>query len=288
MRPPFCYFGGKQAMAARIVGLMPAHDTYIEPFAGSLAVLFAKQPARHEIVNDLDGAIVNFWRVLREQPEQLERACALTPYARAEWEGCEDVDEDGIGDVERARRFWVRVNQSFAKRLNRTGWSVTTVRTQAPPTSVLGRLGRFSGAAARLATVSIECCDGVDLIDRLATPSTVVYADPTYVWSTRRLSSNPEGWTDRTRQSDYRVELDNQQHRRLAEVLRSTPAAVLLSGYPSALYDEMYGDWCVLDIPVTVNTGNARKGVGRRPRVERIWSNRDLHAGRLDLLERPC
>lgn len=60
-------------------------------------------------------------------------------------------------------------------------------------------------------------------------------------------------------------------------------AAVVLSGYPSALYDELYGDWCILDVPVTVNTGNAHKGERRTPRVERIWSNRDLNAGRLAL-----
>lgn len=282
MRPPFTYYGGKIGMAQRIVQLMPPHRVYIEPFAGSLAVLFAKPPVTHEIVNDLDGAIVNFWRVLREQPEQLERSCALTPYSRTEWLACENVDDDALDQVERARRFWVRVNQSFAKRLNRTGWSVTTVRTQSPPVSVLGRLGRFHAAAARLAGVTVECCDGVDLIDRLATPDTVVYADPTYVWATRRLSSNPEGWADRTRQSDYRYELDDRAHRRLAEVLRSTPAAVILSGYPSSLYEELYRGWWRLDVPVSVHSSNSTS-VRRARRTEVIWSNRPLDEGQLDL-----
>jgi len=112
MRPPFVYYGGKVGLASRIVDLMPPHRVYIEPFAGSLAVLFAKQPCVHEIVNDLDGAIVNFWRVLRDQPEQLERACALSPYSRAEWEACGvGLDDETLDRVERARRFWVRVNQ---------------------------------------------------------------------------------------------------------------------------------------------------------------------------------
>lgn len=89
MRPPFTYYGGKIGLAERIVDLMPRHRVYVEPFAGSLAVLFAKPPCVHEIVNDLDGAIVNFWRVLRDKREQLEHACALTPYARAEWLSCD-------------------------------------------------------------------------------------------------------------------------------------------------------------------------------------------------------
>lgn len=281
MRPPFTYYGGKIGLASRIVDLMPPHRVYIEPFGGSLAVLFAKPPCVHEIVNDLDGAIVNFWRVLREQPEQLERACALSPYSRAEWEACaEGLDDETLDQVERARRFWVRVNQSFAKRLNRTGWSATTVRTQSPPVSVLGRLGRFGAAAQRLKGVTVECCDGTDLIERLATADTVVYADPTYVWATRRLSSKPEGWTDRTRQSDYRYESDDKGHRRLAEVLRSTPATVILSGYPSTLYEELYADWWRIDVPVSVHSSNATT-VTRARRTEVLWSNRPLDEGRL-------
>ena len=84
LRPPFAYYGGKTKLAPAIAALLPEHGHYVEPFAGSLAVLLAKPPSRMETVNDLDGALVNFWRVLRDRPLELARACALTPHSRAE------------------------------------------------------------------------------------------------------------------------------------------------------------------------------------------------------------
>src|SRR5690348_9277059 len=101
-------------MAPWIVSLMPAHSIYVEPCLGAGAVFFAKAPVEHEILNDLDGALVAFFRALREQPDELVRLCELTPYARAELEAS-DPDDPSIDDLERARRWWVTVNQSFNK-----------------------------------------------------------------------------------------------------------------------------------------------------------------------------
>lgn len=83
--PPMAYYGGKTRLAAKIAALLPAHDHYVEPFAGSLAVLLAKKPSRMETVNDLENLLMTFWRVLRDKPEQLARVCALTPHSRAEY-----------------------------------------------------------------------------------------------------------------------------------------------------------------------------------------------------------
>jgi DNA adenine methylase len=101
-------------LARRIVSLFPPHRVYLEPYFGSGAVLFAKTPAPIEIVNDLDGSVVAFFEMLRDRPGDLERVCRLTPYARDEYEAA-DLGDPGIDTLERARRFWVRVNQSFAK-----------------------------------------------------------------------------------------------------------------------------------------------------------------------------
>ncbi|HUR18874.1 MAG TPA: DNA adenine methylase [Acidimicrobiales bacterium] len=278
MKPPFTYFGGKTGMAPRIVSLMPPHLVYMEPFAGSLAVLFAKKPSTHEIVNDIDGSLVAFWRALRDQPDELERLCALTPYARTEYLAA-DLDEDGLEDLELARRFWVRVNQSFAKTAGRrTGWSVTTARTQSTAGSVFARLGRFHAAAERLSQVCIESYDAAGLVDRLATAETVIYVDPPYVQATRRGQ-----WrgTARATQDDYRHEMDEEGHRRLAESLRATKATVILSGYKGDLYEDLYGDWWRLDVPVTVHSSNARTSK-RDGRVESIWSNVALGEGVMD------
>lgn len=268
MKAPFAYYGGKTGMAPLIASLMPPHKTYIEPFFGSGAVLFAKTPATCEVVNDLDNNVATFFRVLRDRPDELVDACALTPHARTEYEAA-DLTEH-LDDLERARRFWVRVNQSFAKTTSTaTGWSVTTARNQSVPGSILGRLGRFTAAAERLMQVTIECCDAAALVTRLATPDTVIYADPPYLASTRN-------GRDRIA-SDYSHDMgDDTGHERLAQALHDTDATVLLSGYPSPLYDRLYTDWWRMDIPVRVHSSNSVT-VERGQRVECIWSNRPLH-----------
>lgn len=271
MKAPFAYYGGKTGMAPVIAALLPPHRVYIEPFFGSGAVLFAKQPAVHEIINDADGAVVNFFRCLRDRRDELTDACALSPHSREEFVACRDIDRD-VDDIERARRFWVRVNQSFAKTAGiQTGWSVTTARTQSIPASVAGRLGRFEAVAKRLMGTTIESCDAADLIDRLATHDTAVYADPPYLADTRRSRQPATGC------ADYRVDMgDAAQHERLAEALHATPAAVVLSGYHSDLYESLYGDWERLEVQTHAHGSNALR-VDRGDRTEVLWSNRPIH-----------
>lgn len=84
LTPPIGYFGSKVKVAPRIVDLLPPHRGYVEPYAGSPSVLLAKMPAPFEVVNDIDQDLVTFWRVLRDQPEDLTRVCSLTPHSRVE------------------------------------------------------------------------------------------------------------------------------------------------------------------------------------------------------------
>jgi hypothetical protein len=126
-RRRFTYYGGKTRVADRIVDLLPPHQHYVEPFAGSLAVLLAKRPSKLETVNDLDGDMCAFWRALREQPAALIQACALTPHSREEYG--RSADRDGCSDVERARRVWVKLTQGRAGVLRRSGWRTRPART---------------------------------------------------------------------------------------------------------------------------------------------------------------
>lgn len=267
MKPPFSYYGGKMGLAREIVNLIPPHRVYIEPFFGSGAVFFAKEPAPHEIINDLDDRVVTFFRVLRDRPDELERVCTLTPHARTEYLAARAADDDA-DDLEVARRFWVSVNQSFAKTANAdTGWSVTVSRNSPVAASIFSRLGRFGPCAERLAQAAIENTDAVSLIDRFAvSDDTVVYADPPYVTSTRVGRKH--------RASDYAHEMTDDDHRELARALKETPATVILSGYPSPLYDELYEGWWYRDFRAVAHSSNARRG-DRTGRVERIWMNRE-------------
>jgi DNA adenine methylase len=265
VRPPFAYYGGKVGLSRKLVDLLPPHRVYIEPFFGSGAVLFAKAPSPMEFVNDIDDGIVTFFRVLRERPEDLARVCRLTPYARAEYQAAVATEGSTVDDLERARLFWVRVNQSFAKTAGvRTGWSATVARTQSTGASVQGRIDRFAACAERLSRVTIEHCDAADLVSRMAkSADTVVYADPPYLHTTRVSASR----------NDYRAEMTEDDHQRLAEVLRATSAVVVLSGYSSSLYDSLYEGWWSVDWAVTAFSSNSRTNQ-RTGRVERVWMNR--------------
>lgn len=223
MRTPLTYYGGKQRLARQIVPLMPAHRVYFEPFAGGAAVLFAKPRAERETLNDVDGRVMRFWRALRERPDELAAAVALTPYSRAEWEDCKaapDVEDD----VEAARRFLVHVDQSFSR--EGTGWS--------PPSILFDRRGRWQagvwqnmppkllGAATRLSGVALECGDALDLIPRYDQPDALIYCDPPYAPSSRLEPGK-----------GYRHDADETFWPRLVEVLAGVEhAAVILSGYP--------------------------------------------------------
>ncbi len=266
MRPPVPYFGGKQAIAPWIVSQLPAHEHYVEPFCGSLAVLLAKPPSRMETVNDLDRALMTFWRMLRDRPADLERVCALTPHSRAEYADCADAPESP-DDLETARRLWVMLTQSrsAAMRPSKTGWRryVNPSESSAGmPRYLDGYVARLASVAERLHGVSLECRPALELIATFgAHRDVLLMCDPPYLGSTR-------GWG-----RNYRHELTTDaEHRELAGALWECAATVVLSGYPSPLYDELYEGWHRSEC--ASSTGNGREG--QRERTEVLWSNRPL------------
>lgn len=264
LRSPIPYFGGKSRLAPWIVSLFPAHRVYVEPFFGGGSVLFAKRPSSIEIVNDLDGAVVAFWRALRDDPEGLERLCLLSPHSRTEFR--EAVLDPSLADLELARRFFVKANQSFTKSVGKNGWSITTARTQSTAWDMKTRCGRFADVAGRLSGVTLECCDGIDLALRSAhVADAVVYLDPPYAPVSRNGGHE--------RRNDYAKELTTQDHVRLLAGIQDAAAAVFISGYRCDLYDEMLARWTRFDRSVTVTAANSTRD-GRRSAIESVWCNR--------------
>ncbi|MGH3861108.1 DNA adenine methylase [Actinokineospora sp.] len=270
MKPPVPYFGGKTTIGPAIAALLPAHSHYVEPFAGSLAVLFAKPPSDHETVNDIDHTLMTFWRVLREHPAELARMCALTPHSRAEYDRAMPLD--AAGELELARQVFVKLTQGRSGRLRRTGWRhyVNPAGSSASmPGYLAGYVNRLAPAVQRLQRVSLECRPALDVIDKYgAEPDVLLYVDPPYLGSTR------------ANDNAYRCEMrTDAEHRELAEALRAARAAVVLSGYPSDLYDgDLYPDWHRLTIAASTGQGGTWAN-----RTEVLWSNRPL-AAQLDLL----
>jgi DNA adenine methylase len=272
IRPPITYFGGKQILAKRIAALLPDHLHYVEPFCGSLSVLLAKQPSRMETVNDINQDLVTFWRVLRERGADLEVVCTLTPHSRAEYEAVLRAEPSG-DDLEVARRVWVLLTQGRGAALGRTtGWRYY-VTGAGSKLSMPGYLNayrrRIPICVDRIAGVTLECRPALDVITSYGqNADTLLYVDPPYLGTTRNETAR------------YGHEMRTEaEHRELAEALRAANAAVMISGYPSPLYDQLYEGWARVDIRTRTTQGGTDSA-----RTEVLWSNRpfggpDLLAG---------
>lgn len=263
MKPPIGYYGSKNRIADQIAALFPQHLHYVEPYAGSLAVLLAKPPSQMETVNDLDGDIVTFWRVLRDRPDDLARVCALTPHARTEhataWAGLQRPADE----LETARRVWVLLTQGRSGTLRKTGWRYyinPRGSTASMPAYLEAYRNRLAPAAERLMSVSLEARPALEIIAAYGQhPEVLLYVDPPYLSETR-------GGTN------YRHEMQRpEQHMELATALAECNAAVVLSGYHSPLYDELYAGWHRHEI----RTGTGQGGTYEQ-RIEVLWSNRPL------------
>ena len=247
------YPGAKWGMAKEIIALMPPHRSYLEPFFGSGAVLFNKPPSAIETVNDIDDDIVNFFRVLREQPEELARAISLTPYAR-------DVVDDaydnwGTDPIDRAYRFIVRSKMTHGFKMhNKSGFKIDVQgRERAYCVDAWNRVPEdLVQAALRLKAVQIENRPALDMIRRFNYGNVLIYADPPYLMSTRCCKQ-------------YRHEMTEQDHVELLAALLQHKGPVILSGYPSELYDRELKSWS----RITRKSYNQNSD----PRTEVLWCN---------------
>lgn len=250
------YPGAKWGMAKQIVSIMPPHRSYLEPFFGSGAVLFNKPPSAIETVNDLDGDIVNFFRVLRTEPERLAREIALTPYARDVFDNAHK--HRGNDDFDRAYRFCIRSRMGHGfKTYEKTGFKIDVSKRER---SYCVRnwnvtAERILEAARRLKNVQIENRPAVDLIRKFNQSNVLIYADPPYLLETRGGKQ-------------YRCEMSGVDHEVLLHVLLSHMGPVILSGYHSELYDDMLKDWNTIE--VKSYNQNAER------RTEVLWCNFDL------------
>lgn len=254
LKPPFRYFGGKTILAPEIAKLLPPHDHYVEPFAGSLAVLLAKEPSEAETVNDLDGDLITFWRVLRDNPDELHRVCQHTPYARQELEMAENLG--GISDLEKARRVWVRLTQSRQNSLrDKPGWRRSFTNHAWSPTDKKAHSLRMPAVADRISLLQIENRDAVEAIEEYGTEKSVcIYADPPYLGSVRGKNYGAEM-------------MEDDLHIRFANACRQATASVIISGYDSPLYQELFGDWHRYEFKAPPNLA------GTETQTEVLWSN---------------
>jgi DNA adenine methylase len=260
-KAPISWYGGKAHLADRLAAMLPTHHTYIEAFGGGGSLLFTKPRATLEVYNDVDHGIVTFFRCLREAPEQLARLLRFTPYSREEFVFCRDSWEAVEDDLERARRFYVRMRQAFGcsaskswgHELNGALAGGTRARSFA---ATVDELERF---AERLRGVQIEQLDWRELLARYDSPGACCYLDPPYHPQTRSRIGRNHG---------YRFELTEADHDELIATVLTLECSVLLSGYEHHSYRvlERHG-FTRTAIPHHVRTAR----VGRRATLEIVW-----------------
>ena len=235
----FGWYGGKYSHLDWLLPLLPHTAQYCEPFAGSAAVLLNREPSRVETYNDMDGEVVTFFRVLREQPDALIRAISLTPFSREEYFNAIHKDE-AISDLERARRFYVLARQTrtgLAQKASLGRWANCKNTSRGGMSGVVSRwLGGVSALeeiAERLLRVQIENRPALEVIALYDDPDTLFYCDPPYLHATRGDSNA------------YAFEMDEKQHRALAEELEQCKGWVAVSGYDHPIMDEIFtlGKW---------------------------------------------
>ncbi len=253
------WVGGKARIAHWVIDHFPPHKIYVEPFGGSAAVLLAKPPSKVEIYNDKDARLVALFRVLRNPKlaKQLARALELTPYHEAEYRSAWEVSTDR-DPIEQARRIVVQLRMSFGGAGSRGtppgfGFGINSSRAQ----TFVSAVAALPIVADRFRRVTVMSRDAIDLLSRFDTPDTLFYLDPPYVPDTRSKSR------------DYIHDMTLEHHETLLKSIKRVSGKVILSGYPSELYDTALKKWRRVEREVYLHVARDK---GQR-RNEALWLN---------------
>lgn len=257
------WYGGKYSHLEWLLPLLPQTTQFCEVYGGSAAVLLNREPSSVETYNDIDGTLVNFFKVLRDRPEELLEKLYLTTFSREEFtnawlsRGRTDLD-----DVERARLFFisaeqVRIGLAQTATPGRWAWCVLTSRRgmSGAVSRWLNRIEGLWAVSERLRSVQIENLNAIDVLHRYNSKEILFYCDPPYPHESR---GDPKA---------YGFEMKEGDHRKLAETLHELKGKVALSGYKTPLLDELYPDWYRIDAPEMIAHSV------KKPRQESLWVN---------------
>lgn len=273
----FSYYGGKFKHLDFLLPLFPSDAIhFVDVFGGSASVLL-NLPKKYPIqtYNDLDGNVVNFFRVLRENTTELIYQLKYTPHSREEYmAACEATLGDSMDPIERARLFWVRITQSIRPIVRdekkHPTWKISHTESYGSHTSRINN--KFDGLydiAERLMDVSIENLPAIELIQEYDRDGVLFYCDPPYVHKSRNSKHV------------YPFEMTDDDHVELHSVLSSCRGRVVLSGYQNELYQELYQDWdCIKDKPKKIPSS-----IGNSVGQECAWLNFELSAKQQELFQ---
>lgn len=252
------YPGSKWNIAKELVGMIPEHHSYVEPYFGSGAVLFSKPPSDIETINDLDSDVVNLFRCIQKDSRRLARLAMTTPFAREEYERQFNAPPGVLyeSDFQRAAGFLVRCWQGHGSRIGRgkVGWkNDISGRERSYALWSWYRLpGWIVDIAERLREVQIENRPAIEVIKRFDRSNVFMYLDPPYLLEVRSGKQ-------------YKHEMTDDEHRELLDTVLGSRAKIMISGYESGLYDKCLKGWEKVSLKSSAGYG--------KPRVETVWMN---------------
>lgn len=261
-RPALRFYGGGWRRALWTIAHFPAHDIYCEPCFGAGSVLLRKPPCKLEIANDLDNRVVNFFQSLRDYPDLLLPAIRLTPWHEEEFQRCLFPAREAVED---ARRFffacWGSIKGGPSPGLSDFRWQKTMTRRSAAVMDV-ATLDHLLVVAARLKNVQFMKRDGLEIIRKMRGTGALIYFDPPYLSETRTRKNG-----------GYLYEPAADWHIRAADLLRDHDGPVVVAGYPSALYEDLFTNkgWQVVRQSFPTNSGGRRE--------ECLWVKGDTRYG---------
>jgi len=259
LRPPVKWHGGKHYLAKRIIKCFPKHRVYLEPFGGAASVLLNKPAVEVEAYNDLDLRITRLFRVLQTQGAEFGSRVCFVPYSQKEFEDAVTYPQDAT-DLDRAVCDFIRWRQSFGGK-GKT-WSCTTSRARGGMAGDVNAwwtaIDELPEITERLKRVQILHQPAIQAIQKFDAPDTLIYCDPPYLHETRDANSRDV----------YGVEMTEDDHCNLAAALNACQGSVVLSGYPSALYEELFFSWKRVDFDIANHAAGGRQ---KTRKTEVLW-----------------
>jgi DNA adenine methylase len=285
----FAWYGGKFSQLDWLLPLLPPCRHFVDVFGGSGAVVMNRAPSPLETYNDLDKDVVHFFRVIRDPAklQELLRQLELTPYSREERTiahlSLHKPESEELDEIERARRFFVLARQTTRGQvqLQTSPLGIWKFTRDVLSRGMAGTVSSWqygidglAAVAARFRTIQVENYPAIRIIELYDTPDTLFYCDPPYVQDTRETSH---------RRRDYTNEMSDNDHRDLAAALHKIKGRAAISGFPSQLYDELYGDWNKIMMPRISGASAAYRQDGNKEasdRIEVLWTNYPLGKGK--------
>ncbi|MBE7547095.1 MAG: DNA adenine methylase [Planctomycetia bacterium] len=254
--------GGKYHLTGWLSQFIPQHVCYVEPFAGAGNLLFSKRPSPVEVLNDIDGNLIAFFRVLRGDEKRLKliETLEFMLYSRRLWQDIRCRWKAGNlpeGEIEKAAEWFYLNRSTYGGDMVSGGFAMPSITGRNPAQSYQTAISGLEHVAGRLRGVTIECLPYNDCIRRYDSETTLFYCDPPYV--------GVEGY--------YGDNFTKNDHFRLSEILHNIKGKAMISHYQNSLYDGLYKGWQRHEYESFKGSHKAYAGAGKPVTVECLYTN---------------